>query len=288
LHYIGALQSCQTLPEAMEVLLFCLYQRSRHSTQQTESAAKALAKHLGAAFDVFEIDRVSDIYVHEIGKIIGRALDWAQDDVALQNIQARARGPSVWLLANLRGAILLTTSNRSEAAVGYATMDGDTCGGLSPLAGVGKSFLRDWLAWLEKEGPQGMGAIPELKTITGFAPTAELKPQQAGQTDERDLMPYALLDEIEWHAIGQKKGPVEVFDLLKKNHAELEKNQLIDHILRFFRLWSQNQWKRERYAPAFHIDDQSLDPKTWCRYPILSSGYHDELFELEKRRDQKR
>ena len=55
-----------------------------------------------------------------------------RDDVALQNVQARARGPAVWLLANLRGALLLTTSNRSEAAVGYATMDGDTCGGLVP------------------------------------------------------------------------------------------------------------------------------------------------------------
>ena len=77
------------------------------------------------------------------------ALTWESDDVALQNIQARVRAPGVWLLANLRDALLLSTSNRSEAAVGYATMDGDTCGGLSPIAGIDKAFLRRWLRWLE-------------------------------------------------------------------------------------------------------------------------------------------
>jgi len=52
---------------------------------------------------------------------------------------------------------------------------------------------------------------------------------------------------------------------------------------RFFRLWSRNQWKRERYAPSFHLDDENLDPKTWCRFPILSGGYERELAELRKR-----
>ena len=74
---------------------------------------------------------------------MGHPLTWQDNDIALQNIQARVRGPGVWLLANLRGALLLTTSNRSEAAVGYATMDGDTCGGLAPIAGVDKAFLRE-------------------------------------------------------------------------------------------------------------------------------------------------
>jgi NAD+ synthase (glutamine-hydrolysing) len=50
---------------------------------------------------------------------------------------------------------------------------------------------------------------------------------------------------------------------------------------RFFRLWSQNQWKRERYAPSFHLDDENLDPKTWCRFPILSGGFERELAELD-------
>jgi NAD+ synthase (glutamine-hydrolysing) len=49
---------------------------------------------------------------------------------------------------------------------------------------------------------------------------------------------------------------------------------------RFFMLWSRNQWKRERYAPSFHLDDENLDPKTWCRFPILSGGYARELAAL--------
>ena len=51
-------------------------------------------------------------------------------------------------------------------------------------------------------------------------------------------------------------------------------------MIRFFRLWSRNQWKRERYAPSFHLDDENLDPKTWCRFPILSGGFEEELAAL--------
>ena len=51
---------------------------------------------------------------------------------------------------------------------------------------------------------------------------------------------------------------------------------------RFFKLWCRNQWKRERYAPSFHLDDENLDPKTWCRFPILSSGFEVELAELRE------
>ena len=56
--------------------------------------------------------------------------------------------------------------------------------------------------------------------------------------------------------------------------------QLGHWVERFFRLWTRNQWKRERYAPSFHLDDENLDPKTWCRFPILSGGFERELREL--------
>jgi NAD+ synthase (glutamine-hydrolysing) len=69
----------------------------------------------------------------------------------LQNIQARARSPVIWMLANIKQAILLTTSNRSEGDVGYATMDGDTSGSLAPIAGIDKITILQWLKWAEKE-----------------------------------------------------------------------------------------------------------------------------------------
>src|SRR5476651_369814 len=125
---------------------------------------------------------------------LGRKLSWKTDDIALQNIQARVRSPGIWMVANLQNALLLATSNRSEAAVGYATMDGDTAGGLSPIAGIDKAFLRRWLVWLEQQGPLGIGPIPELAAVNAQAPTAELRPPSATQTDEADLMPYEILD----------------------------------------------------------------------------------------------
>ena len=57
-------------------------------------------------------------------------------------------------------------------------------------------------------------------------------------------------------------------------------HRLFHGVERFFRLWCRNQWKRERYAPSFHVDDENLDPKTWCRFPILSGGFERELGQL--------
>jgi NAD+ synthase (glutamine-hydrolysing) len=60
-----------------------------------------------------------------------------------------------------------------------------------------------------------------------------------------------------------------------------ERTALVVWVRRFFRLFAHNQWKRERYAPSFHVDDESLDPKTWYRFPILSGGFERELEGLE-------
>ena len=186
------------------------------------------------------------------------------------------------MLANLHGALLLSTSNRSEAAVGYATMDGDTSGGLSPIAGIDKAFLRRWLKWLEHKGPDGLEPIPSLAAVNRQAPTAELRPQTASQTDEEDLMPYDVLDAIERSAIRDKLTPLEVFQVIQSKFHDYERVQLAVWTERFFRLWCRNQWKRERYAPSFHVDDENLDPKTWCRFPIFSGNFERELAELRQ------
>jgi NAD+ synthase (glutamine-hydrolysing) len=187
------------------------------------------------------------------------------------------------MLANLNQALLLATSNRSEAAVGYATMDGDTCGGLSPIAGIDKAFLREWLRWLEVEGPEGCGPIAALSAVNAQQPTAELRPAAMGQTDEGDLMPYPVLDAIEKEAIRDRRMPIEVYLNLRERFTDLGAAQLGGYVERFFTLWCRNQWKRERYAPSFHLDDENLDPKTWCRFPILSGGFERELAELRVR-----
>jgi len=261
-------------------LLHCVYQSSVNSSQTTRDAAATVAEGIGAEFSEFAIDQFVEGYVGAIERVLGRQLTWEGDDLALQNIQARVRGPGVWLLANVKKMLLLTTSNRSEAAVGYATMDGDTCGGLAPIAGIDKAFLRSWLCWLEKVGPVDARPMPALAAVNRLQPTAELRPQSEGQTDEDDLMPYPVLDWIERAAIRDKRGPVAVFELTRSKFPDQPVEEIHRWVGRFFQLWSRNQWKRERYAPSFHVDDENLDPKTWCRFPIISGGFQRELAEL--------
>jgi NAD+ synthase (glutamine-hydrolysing) len=264
-------------------LLITAYQATENSGSVTKNAARAVAEAIGATHYELDVAEIHHGYLKIIEGALGRPLSWATDDIAMQNIQARVRSPGIWMLANIRGALLLSTSNRSEAAVGYATMDGDTSGGLAPIAGIDKAWLREWLRWVETDGPLigGKGsAIPALSAVNKQAPTAELRPAERVQTDEADLMPYPLLDAIERAAIRDKQNPVEVFQLMRVQFPDILPAQLCVWVERFFRLWSRNQWKRERYAPSFHLDDENLDPKTWCRWPILSGGFEQELGEL--------
>ena len=207
------------------------------------------------------------------------------------------------MLANINNALLLSTSNRSEAAVGYATMDGDTAGSISPITGIDKHFLRGWLRWLETVGlnvknapeptdrtslatgpvaPDELIKVKGLHAVNNLQPTAELRPLDKKQTDEQDLMPYDVLNAIELAAIRDKQSPVDVLKLMEVQFAATyDREKLLIWVERFFKLWSRNQWKRERYAPSFHLDDHNLDPRSWMRFPILSGGFEKELAEMK-------
>jgi NAD+ synthase (glutamine-hydrolysing) len=261
-------------------LLSCAYQSTENSGTVTHTAARAVAESIGAEFHSLDVDGLVKDYVAMIEHAVGRSMDWKRDDVVLQNIQARVRAPSIWMLANLRGAVLLTTSNRSECAVGYATMDGDTAGGLAPLGGIDKTYLRQWLRWMETTGPHGTSPIAALSYINAQQPTAELRPPSWAQTDEGDLMPYDLLEAVEDSAIRDKHTPLEVLLELLPRYPQHRPIQLATWIERFFRLWCRNQWKRERFAPSFHLDDRNVDPRSWCRFPILSGGFERELAQM--------
>ena len=270
-------QAAQDLAGLVRALLTTAYQASGNSGSVTREAARAVAEATGARHLEFDISSLVSGYTSMVEGGLGRALTWERDDVALQNIQARVRSPGIWMVANLLGALLLSTSNRSEAAVGYATMDGDTSGGLSPIAGIDKAWLRDWLRWMEHHGPAERHPLPVLALVNAQAPTAELRPPGSQQTDESDLMPYPLLDAIERAAIRDKFMPLDVLRQMLLRFPQYTLPQLTAWVDRFFILWCRNQWKRERYAPGFHLDDENLDPKTWCRFPILSSGFEKEL-----------
>jgi len=268
------LQPAENKAALVSQLLTCAYQSTRNSSATTLQAAQQLAESLGAGFHQWSIDEEVTSYSAKIEKALARPLSWDQDDIALQNIQARARSPIIWMLANIKGALLLTTSNRSEGDVGYATMDGDTSGSLAPIAGIDKPFILQWLRWAETN----LG-YTALRYVNQLQPTAELRPADRTQTDEKDLMPYALLVQIERHALLQRKSPVQVYASLSGTYPPAE---LKGYIKKFFRLWAATQWKRERLAPSFHLDDLNVDPRSWCRFPILSGGFAAELEALDQ------
>ena len=255
---------------AMPEILLCAWQGTSQSGTKTHEAARGIATATGSGLVELNVQPAVDFYVGEAGRIAGRKLDWQHDDLALQNIQARARAPMIWLLANMEGRLLITTANRSEAAVGYTTMDGDAAGGLAPLAGIDKAFLLRWASWAAKNCTIGMGTVPALNAVLQQPPTAELRPAAAQQTDEGDLMPYSVMALIEGCRVRDKLGVPETVATVANAFPDHSISEIEVWVTRFDRMWRMTQWKRERLAPSFHLDDFSVDPKTFCRFPIFS------------------
>jgi NAD+ synthase (glutamine-hydrolysing) len=270
-----------TEEEAKKAMLHTIYQATAQSSETTERAAAEIAKAAGADHHRIDIQSLVDRSISLMEAVLGRSLSWQTDDIALQNIQARTRSPLVWMLANTTGSILIATGNRSEGSVGYCTMDGDTSGGLAPIAGIDKAFLQRWLRFMEETGDE-FGPVPALSFINAQQPTAELRPLEAKQTDEKDLMPYVLLERIERLALQDLMPPSDIVEQLLAEKQDgsarwttaaghFSPDELHNAVSRFFELWKGSQWKRERFAVSFHIDTYSVDPRSYLRFPVLSA-----------------
>lgn len=270
-----------TSKEMVNNILTCVYQGSDNSGDVTLTAAREVANGIGAKFHNWSISELVQNYTDLVNNTSDRDMNWAEDDIPLQNIQARVRAPGVWMIANRDNKLLLTTGNLSESAVGYMTMDGDTAGVLAPISGISKTRILDILRWMEGEGsyivlPERISA---LSFINNQRPTAELRPEE--QADEDDLMPFPIMDSIRRQAFMLRRRPRRIMEQLKHDY-DLSDEVLIQYITKFYTLFSRNQWKRDRSAPSFHIEMDSLDPKTYSRYPLLNGGWKRELKELHK------
>ena len=120
-----------------------------------------------------------------------------------------------------------------------------------------------------EENTYGIGKISSLKLVNDQDPTAELRPKEYAQKDEQDLMPYEIINYIEKCFLEKRMSPEDIKLVMAENYCKLSNELISTYVDRFFNLWQRNQWKRERYAPSFLVDDISLDPKTWCRYPYF-------------------
>ena len=259
----AALSAYTISPADLERLnVYTFYQATRQSSAETFRRAEALAMALGVPFTRWEIQPIVDAYENLVSAWLGRPLSWEMDDLARQNLQARVRVPALWMVANILGALLLTTGNRSEITVGYTTMDGDSAGGLAPLGGLSKPFLKRWALWAAEHYHW-----PILAQIAEATPTAELRPEP--QADETDLMPYPLLTFFEEKFLWDGQPPESLPLLAQESFAQLSLHELKTYSQRFIRLFRISQWKRERLAPTFHLDKYDLDPRGAARFPIL-------------------
>lgn len=284
LSYIPGVDSVQTVRELCGLLLHCVYQKTENSSEKTLNSARSLAEEVGARFSVLEIDEAVKTAREQAESYLGRKFTWEKDSLTLQNIQARVRGLNAWTLANGANHLLVPPSNMSETAVGYFTQGGDDSGGgPNPLGGARKSFLLRYLLWREHLDYVPLAPLGSLKLVNSMSPTAELMPTAAGQTDEGELGPYIVRDFMQQRFIRDQKSAVEVLeDAILEFSADYSAEQLGAWLESFIRLFARNQWKRERLAVSFHIDDHNLNPRSWLRWPILYAGQEAELSALRE------
>ena len=156
---------------------------ARYSSDGSLSDAAALAKNLGIRYEVLPIEPVFKSVEKQLAKVFAGT----KPNEAEENVQSRLRGVTLMALSNKFGALVLTTGNKSEMAVGYCTLYGDMCGALAPLADVFKTDIYKIARWVNRDRE----IIPAASISK--PPSAELRPNQ---TDQDSLPPYEMLDAI--------------------------------------------------------------------------------------------
>ena len=210
---------------------------SRYSSDHSREDARVLAERLGIAFREIPIEPM-----HAAGlAALGEAFGHPPGDLTEQNLQARIRGQILMAISNETGALLLSTGNKSELAVGYCTLYGDMAGGLAVIGDLPKTLVyrvsRAANRALERE------AIPE-RTFTK-PPSAELKP---GQVDQDSLPPYDVLDDI-LAAYVEDRLPLD--GIVRRGHPE-------DLVRRVLRMVNGSEYKRRQAAPALKVTGKAF------------------------------
>jgi NAD+ synthase (glutamine-hydrolysing) len=200
------------------------------SSQHSRDDARVLAKNLGIQFETIAIADA----VAAAEAALGPVFAGRPRDVTEENIQARIRGVVMMALSNKFGALLLTTGNKSEVAVGYCTLYGDMCGGLAVISDVFKTQVYALCRWINRERE----VIPENTIIK--PPSAELRP---GQVDQDSLPPYDVLDAI---LEGYVERGLSRRDLVAQGFAEPVVNDIVRKV-------DLNEYKRKQMAPGLKI-----------------------------------
>lgn len=218
---------------------------SEFSSQHSIDDAVALAKNLDVQYDIISIKEA----YHSIYNSVQTQFGGLPFSIAEENMQARVRGVILMAMSNKFGYILLNTSNKSEMAVGYGTLYGDMCGGLSVIGDLYKTEVFQLAAYINRERE----IIPQ-NTITK-PPSAELRPDQK---DSDSLPDYAVLDAVLELYIEKCKGPKEII-------AMGFDEALVKRILKMV---NTNEWKRIQAPPVLRVSSKAFGPGR--RMPIVA------------------
>lgn len=218
-------------PENVRVLLM----PSQFSTGHSVDDALALVNKLGISHDIIPIKDMYDAFMEKLSPIFGDL----PFNVTEENIQARVRGILNMAISNKYGNILLNTTNKSEMAVGYGTLYGDLCGGLSVIGDVYKTEVYELARYINKEEE----IIPTNSIVK--PPSAELRPNQK---DSDSLPDYDILDPILYQYIEKRKGPQDIIDMGFEP-------ALVKRILRLVNI---NEFKRYQTAPVLRVSAKAF------------------------------
>jgi NAD+ synthase (glutamine-hydrolysing) len=180
-------------PEAVRALAM----PSRHTAPESLEDASETAGRLGIRLDTIPVDDVFSTYLGALAEPFAGT----EAGVAEENLQARIRGNLLMAMSNRFGSLVLATGNKSEYAVGYATLYGDMAGGFAPIKDVPKTLVYELVRWRNGAGP-GTGPIPDR--VVTKPPSAELRPDQK---DTDSLPPYDVLDPIVQAYVEDDRSP---------------------------------------------------------------------------------
>ena len=257
----GGIDSALTAAAAADALgperVHCVMLPSRYTSRDSLEDAEACARAIGAPYQTIGIEPAVEAFGQMLaGPFAGRAPDSTEE-----NIQSRARGVTLMALSNKLGHMVLTTGNKSEMAVGYATLYGDMCGGYNVLKDLYKTDVYAVARWRNANSPYGgpLNVIPER--IITKAPSAELRPDQ---TDQDSLPPYDVLDGI-LHGLVEEEATLDEIVARGFDPATVERVQ---------RLLYGSEYKRRQAPPGVKLGPRAFGRDR--RYPIVN-GYRDRV-----------
>jgi NAD+ synthase (glutamine-hydrolysing) len=218
---------------------------SPYSSEGSVNDSLDMIKRVGTDHKIISIKKIMEAYSETLKPLF----EGREEDVTEENLQARARGALLMALTNKFGLILLNTSNKSEMAVGYSTMYGDSIGAISVLGDLYKTEVYALAEYINQvEG----NIIPD--SIIHKAPSAELRP---GQKDQDSLPPYDVLDKILYQYVELRQGPREI--IAQGNDKEL--------VYRILKMVNQSEYKRFQAPPVLRMSDKGFG--SGRRLPIV-------------------